>query len=210
MRDAPTGKGFCSMHLLFIFSRRIAWLALLALTLVSVPEALADNDKEWKEWEKDRREAIREAEKERREWEKDRRKAIKEQEKDRREAAREWEKDRREAAREAAKDRRGRDYGRYGDWDHDNAGYRGGVPYGQNRDWRGTSTGRLALSQGYRDGFEKGREDWRKRRPASLERHERYRDADRGYKSEYGDKFRYRLGYRDGFEQGYNEGYMQY
>lgn len=56
-------------------------------------------DEAWREWAKDRREAIRERNKDRREAEREWRKA-------RREAAREWEKDWREYWRESAKDRR--------------------------------------------------------------------------------------------------------
>ncbi|RPJ80100.1 MAG: hypothetical protein EHM18_19025, partial [Acidobacteria bacterium] len=54
------------------------------------------------------------------------------------------------------------------------------------------SAGQLGYGQGYRDGFEKGEEDYRKRRSPELRRHGRYRDADHGYKGRFGPKQEYR------------------
>lgn len=65
-----------------------------------------------------------------------------------------------------------------------------------------------AIENGYRDGFDKGREDARDRDRYNPERHGRYRSADRGYERRYGDKDDYRRIYRRGFQQGYRDGYM--
>jgi hypothetical protein len=119
---------------------------------------------------------------------------------------REWEKERREAYREAQKEHREamkarRRHGGYLDdrYDRDRR-------FEDSRN----SARRMGVSQGYRDGYEKGQEDYRKNRTADLYRHERYRDADHGYKGKYGDKTSYEQGYRQGFENGYDEGFIRF
>lgn len=79
-------------------------------------------------------------------------------------------------------------------------------PFGDRGDYRGRYS-TPALENGYRDGFDKGREDARDRDRFNPERHGRYRSADHGYERRYGDKDDYRRIYRRGFEQGYRDGY---
>ena len=89
---------------------------------------------------------------------------------------------------------------RYGS--NDRYGNRGGYGYG-NR------VNSAPYQNGYRDGFDKGREDGRDRDSFDPVRHSRYRSADRGYNNRYGSKDQYKLIYRDGFEAGYNQGYRE-
>src|SRR5262245_21990062 len=78
-------------------------------------------------------------------------------------------------------------------------------PYPQNT--RYNQAFDMGLERGYRDGQEKGLEDYRKNRNPDLNRHDDYRDADGGYKSSYGNKRDYQAGYRQGFQQGYGDGF---
>jgi hypothetical protein len=66
------------------------------------------------------------------------------------------------------------------------------------------------MDRGYHDGLEKGREDCRKDRDYDPSRHKKYRNADDGYKSSYGDRRDYEAGYRRGFEEGYRLAYRPY
>jgi len=75
---------------------------------------------------------------------------------------------------------------------------------------RGEYYGRAdyALSNGYRDGYEKGFDDARDRDRYDVRRHRWYRDGDRGYRRDYDmGRHRYRDAYRRGFANGYDEGY---
>jgi hypothetical protein len=65
---------------------------------------------------------------------------------------------------------------------------------------------RLARENGYRDGFHHGQEDRRRRVGYNYE-HGEFRDALRGYRSEYGDRELYRRAYREGYRRGYDDGY---
>jgi len=65
----------------------------------------------------------------------------------------------------------------------------------------------VAFDNGYRDGYDKGREDARDRDSYDPVRHSRYRSADRGYNGRYGSKEAYKAVYRDGFRSGYDAGY---
>lgn len=90
------------------------------------------------------------------------------------------------------------------------AGYRWSGRYrdGSRAYGRGyNSATRLGYDQGYRDGLDKGLQDYRKGRRPDLRRHGRYKDADHGYKRQYGPKAEYRHAYREGFVSGYREGY---
>ena len=58
--------------------------------------------------------------------------------------------------------------------------------------------------RGYRDGLDEGRSDVDKNKSYDINRHDNYRDADKGYNSRYGDKQDYRSGYREGFRSGYD------
>jgi len=66
---------------------------------------------------------------------------------------------------------------------------------------------RRAYDNGFRQGIEQGRNDARRNRDFSPQRHSEYRDADNGYHRDYGDREFYRRTYRQGFEVGYREGY---
>lgn len=65
-----------------------------------------------------------------------------------------------------------------------------------------------AYDIGYREGFEHGRDDARRRRPYDYSRHGDYRDADQGYRG--GNRNAYRRVYRDGFVTGYGDAYRQF
>lgn len=68
---------------------------------------------------------------------------------------------------------------------------------------------RIAQENGYRDGVTHGaehRSDGKRNNPGTT-RH--YKDADEGYRSEYGSKDTYKQAYRDGFRRGYDEGYYR-
>ncbi len=71
----------------------------------------------------------------------------------------------------------------------------------------GYATNDLAATNGRADGYEKGREDGRKNRSYQPSRHDRYEDADHGYKKWYGPKDYYRRVYRQAFVAGYDAGY---
>lgn len=74
--------------------------------------------------------------------------------------------------------------------------------YGYGRD-----VGRVAYDNGYREGVEEGRNDVRRGRSFDYDRHDEYRDADKGYNRNYGNRDEYRRVYRQGFVAGYNEAY---
>ena len=65
------------------------------------------------------------------------------------------------------------------------------------------------MDRGYREGLEKGREDYRKNRSPDPVRHKAYREADDGYKSSYGYRGDYEAGYRRGFEDGYRQSFRR-
>lgn len=65
----------------------------------------------------------------------------------------------------------------------------------------------IASSNGFEEGYRKGRDDGRDRDRFDVRRHGRYRSADQGYRREYGPKDIYRQAYRAGFERGYEAGY---
>jgi hypothetical protein len=66
---------------------------------------------------------------------------------------------------------------------------------------------RIAYDNGYRDGVEEGRKDFRRDRPFEPFQRDRYREADHGYDRSCGPKDVYRNDYRIGFRAGYDEGY---
>ena len=67
--------------------------------------------------------------------------------------------------------------------------------------------GDVAFNNGYRDGYDKGREDSRDRDRYDPGRHNRFRSADHGYDRRYGSKSEYQRVYRDGFRVGYDDAY---
>ena len=69
---------------------------------------------------------------------------------------------------------------------------------------------RIAHQNGYHEGREAGETDARRGRWFSVERHGDWRDADEGYRREYGDREFYRHEFREGFVAGYRDGYNAY
>lgn len=59
---------------------------------------------------------------------------------------------------------------------------------------------------GYRDGFERGRDE-RDRRGSSDFHTQEYERADRGFEGAFGDRELFRRGYRSGYQVGYQDGY---
>jgi len=69
---------------------------------------------------------------------------------------------------------------------------------------------RRAYDNGYREGLEEGQNDARRNRDFSYQRHDEYRDGDRGYHRGDGDREFYRRSYRQGFQTGYSDAYSRY
>jgi hypothetical protein len=72
---------------------------------------------------------------------------------------------------------------------------------------------RIGDDRAYRTGYDEGRrageDDARRGRNIDYNRHDEYRDADRGYHREV-DRNEYRQAFRQGFVDGYNESYNRY
>lgn len=66
---------------------------------------------------------------------------------------------------------------------------------------------RHAYDNGFREGVEEGRNDARRHRDFSYQRHDEYRDSDQGYHRRDGDRDLYRRSYRQGFQAGYSDAY---
>jgi flagellar biosynthesis/type III secretory pathway protein FliH len=83
--------------------------------------------------------------------------------------------------------------------------------FGQDRDdyYRGNAR-QIAYDNGYREGMDHGQQAARSNRPFNLEREKDYRNADEGYRREYGNKDRYRDDFRRGFAEGYRQAYGRY
>jgi hypothetical protein len=69
---------------------------------------------------------------------------------------------------------------------------------------------RIAYDNGRQKGLEKGEKAVRDRKAFDLEREKDYRNADWGYRHEYGNKDRYREDFRRGFAEGYHQSYARY
>ena len=69
---------------------------------------------------------------------------------------------------------------------------------------------RRAYDNGYREGVAEGQNDVRRNRDFSYQRHNEYRDADRGFRRSEGDINLYRRSFRSGFQAGYSESYNRY
>jgi hypothetical protein len=91
--------------------------------------------------------------------------------------------------------------------------------YGNNGRYGGYDRGRYidsryverqAYDRGFRDGLRAGERDGRGGRRYDPSRHGDWRDADDGFRREYGDHNLYRRAFRGGFESGYSQGYRQY
>lgn len=82
--------------------------------------------------------------------------------------------------------------------------------FGRNDRYYSRDPGRIAYDEGYRDGINKGERDGRKGERYSLRRHKDYRNADDGYRRQFGPKHYYQRVYRRGFEAGYRRMYASY
>jgi hypothetical protein len=67
-----------------------------------------------------------------------------------------------------------------------------------------------AYDNGFRDGVRRGERDARGNHRFDPQRHDEWRDANDGFRREYGDHNVYRRSFRIGFEQGYAQGYRQF
>lgn len=75
-------------------------------------------------------------------------------------------------------------------------------------DWQRSSP--IARDEGYRQGQRVGQDHVRRGLAFSFTNTREYRNADAGYRSQYGARDRYRTEFRIGFEQGYRAGYAAY
>jgi len=108
-------------------------------------------------------------------------------------------------------------YGRYPDGRYPNSN-RAPWGWGSSRDRSGSgypndrNSGRgvafdAGSERGYQDGLKQGQYDRDHNRGYDLWRNDDYKDGDKGYKSNYGDKRDYQNGYRRGFEDAYRAGF---
>ena len=67
-----------------------------------------------------------------------------------------------------------------------------------------------AYNTGYDRGTRAGADDGQRNRDFNFVNKSDYRNADSGYRREYGDRERYRSDFRLGFESGYRDGYSRY
>ena len=104
---------------------------------------------------------------------------------------------------------RDRDWDDDDDWDdNDNRGRRRGRD--RNGDGRIDDRGGvrdIAINNGYRAGFNEGRDDRADGNRYDYHDEGEYRDATSGYRNEYGDRDLYRRYFRQGYERGYRDGY---
>jgi hypothetical protein len=82
--------------------------------------------------------------------------------------------------------------------------------YADDYQWSYNDSRRIAYDNGYREGRRDGDDAARDRKPFDLEREKDFRNADRGYSRNYGDKERYRESFRRGYSAGYREAYDRY
>lgn len=103
-------------------------------------------------------------------------------------------------------------YGNYGGYGRDD-GWRpgtGGPPpwaNGRGRGRGGYQYTDIAFRNGFTEGYEEGLKAGRDRQRFDPIGEGRYRDGDRGYNRNYGDRNFYRIRYREGFREGYEHGY---
>lgn len=86
--------------------------------------------------------------------------------------------------------------------------YRNGRPYYDNTYYREVE--RRAYDNGFREGARRGERDARGSRRYDPQRYSEWRNADDGFRREYGDANMYRRYYRNGFEAGYSRSYQYY
>ena len=79
------------------------------------------------------------------------------------------------------------------------------APYGPPPPTWGYSD--VAFDMGFRIGLTEGQRDAAERKSFNPDRHDDYRDADKGYHHDYGKKDAYRSRFRAGYLQGYQDGF---
>jgi hypothetical protein len=79
--------------------------------------------------------------------------------------------------------------------------------YRDHRNYRRYNVERIAYDNGYRDGLREGNRDDRRDDRYSYRDERAYREADNGYRRDYGSRWEYASSYRQGFEAGYRRGY---
>jgi hypothetical protein len=82
-----------------------------------------------------------------------------------------------------------------------------GPQWGAVVQWGSRPQTNIAYNEGYVRGSRAGNEDARRGNRYQFNDESDYRDADHGYRSEFGPREAYRIQYRRGFEAGYNAGY---
>jgi hypothetical protein len=93
-----------------------------------------------------------------------------------------------------------------------------GYGYGQDpyRDRAPNNSGyyreveRRAYDNGFREGVRQGERDGRSNRRYEPQGHSEWRNANDGFRREYGDQNLYRRNFRSGFEAGYSQSYRNY
>lgn len=83
-------------------------------------------------------------------------------------------------------------------------------PYVYGNQGRYAGADRIAFDNGFREGIKDGEHDGRGNRRFDPRRHGDWRDADHGYRREYGDHNFYRRNFRSGYEAGYAQGYRRF
>jgi flagellar biosynthesis/type III secretory pathway protein FliH len=68
---------------------------------------------------------------------------------------------------------------------------------------------RAAYDNGYREGLKEGEKDARRGDRFDFRDEGAFRDGDRGYRRQFGDRDRYRQAFRSGFSDGYSEAYRR-
>ena len=87
-------------------------------------------------------------------------------------------------------------------------GVRIGQPgYRDYRDYRRYDVDRIAYDNGYRDGIRDGNRDDHRNERFAYRDERAYREADNGYRREFGSRWEYASAYRRGFEAGYRRAY---
>lgn len=87
-------------------------------------------------------------------------------------------------------------------------------PYNENRDGYGSRNPyghhSVGFRIGYQDGLIAGGKDRRHNKKFRPTKHDKYEDADHGYRHDYGTKKEYKSEYREGFLAGYQRGYGEF
>ena len=90
--------------------------------------------------------------------------------------------------------------------------------YAQPGPWRGPAAiergryadyRRIAYDQGYREGVKEGERDARRGDRFAYQDEREFRNGDRGYHRNYGDRERYRESFRSGYATGYSDAYRR-